>query len=84
MKKLLMVVAIAVIAVLLIGNSTKKKPTEWARYVVKSGDTVCGIAISVTPNEIDYRKTEDYIIEKNNIEKALLYPGDTILVPVYE
>lgn len=83
MKKIIFIAVVLIVAILLIGCSTKKKPTEWARYVVKSGDTVCDIAISVTPNEIDYRKTEDYIIEKNNIERALLYPGDTILVPVY-
>ncbi len=84
MKKFLMVVAIIFIAVLLIGNNTKKEPTEWSEYVVHSGDTVYGISNIITPNDIDYRKTEHYIIEKNNIENAMIYPGQTIFVPVYE
>lgn len=83
MKKILMVVAIVVVAVLLIGNSTKKEPTEWTEYVVHRGDTVCDIAISIS-HDMDYRETEYYIIAKNNIEKAMIHPGQTILVPVYE
>ena len=84
MKKFLMVIAIIFIAFLLIGNSKSKEPTEWKEYVVHSGDTVYGIANHITPNDIDYRKTEHYIKEKNHIENAMIYPGQTILVPVYE
>ena len=84
MKKILMVVAIIFIAVLLIGNKTDKEPTEWSEYVVHSGDTVYGISNIITPNDIDARKTKHYIIEKNNIKYAMIYPGQTILVPVYE
>lgn len=84
MKKLLMLIAIVIITLLLIGNIIKKESTEWAEYVVQSGDTVSGIAIGITPDDIDYRKTEHYIIKKNNIKNALLHPGQTIFVPVYE
>lgn len=84
MKKILMVVAIFVVAFLLIGNKTDKEPTEWSEYVVHSGDTVYGISNIITPNDIDARKTEHYITEKNNLENAMIYPGQTILVPVYE
>lgn len=83
MKKLLIGIAILFIAGSLIGNA-KKEPTEWQAYVVHSGDTVYGIANLITPNDIDYRKTEHYIRKKNNIENAMIYPGQTILVPVYE
>lgn len=83
MKKLLMVVAILFIVGSLIGNA-QKAPTEWQEYVVHSGDTVYGISTRITPNDIDYRKTEHYIKEKNHIENAMIYPGQTILVPVYE
>ena len=84
MKKFLMVIAIVFVVVLLIGHKTDKEPTEWSEYVVNSGDTVYGISNIITPNDVDYRKTEHYIIEKNNIENAMIYPGQTILVPVYE
>lgn len=84
MKKFLMVIAIVVVAVLLIGNKTDKEPTEWSEYIVHSGDTVYGISNIITPNDMNYKKTEHYIIEKNNIENAMIYPGQIILVPVYE
>lgn len=86
MKKVISKVVI-VASIVAIGISIAngwKMPTEWSEYAVRSGDTVCGIAIRITPNDKDYRKTEYYIEEKNNIEKAMIYPGQTILIPVYE
>ncbi len=59
-------------------------PTEWSEYVVRSGDTVCNISIGITPESEDYRNAEYWIEKKNNIEEAKVYPGQTILVPVYE
>ena len=84
MKKFLMLVLLCFVAIVLIGSFTKKESVEWMEYEVESGDTVCDLAIRFTPNHIDYRKTEYYIIKKSNIEDALLHPGQTILVPVYE
>lgn len=66
----------------IIGNWTM--PTEWSEYVVGVGDTVCEISMSVTPESEDYRNTEYWIAKKNGIENAKVYPGQTILVPVYE
>ena len=85
MKKIILgtVVIFSIIALAGCFN-TDKEPTEWSEYVVNSGDTVYGISNIITPNDVDYRKTEHYIIEKNNIENAMIYPGQTILVPVYE
>lgn len=85
MKKIILSAVIISSIIALAGCfNTEKEPTEWSEYVVHSGDTVCGIAISITPDDIDYRKTEHYIIEKNNIENVMIYPGQAILVPVYE
>ena len=85
-KKVLLSCGIILISMLLIGNSISKskKPTEWTSYTVQSGDTVYGIAKSITPNSNDYRYAEYYIIEENNIENAMIHPGQVILVPVYE
>lgn len=84
MKKFLMVIAIAFVVVLLLGTSTKKEPADWTEYVVCSGDTVYDISIGITPITDDYRRTEYYIIQKNNVKNVLIYPGQTILIPVYE
>ncbi len=84
MKKIIFIAVVILVAILLIGCNAKKEPTKWGEYVVHSGDTVCDIAIGITPNGIDYRETEYYITEKNNIKNAMIHPGHTILVPVYE
>lgn len=84
MKKLILIAIIIVLIILLIGCSTNQEPTEWSEYVVRRGDTVCDISMDITPNTKDYRETQYYIKEKNNIENAIIYPGQTILVPVYE
>ena len=84
MKKLLILLAIVIATLLLIGNIVKKEATVWEEYVVESGDTIYGIAQSITPNDMDYRKTEYDITKVNNIKNALLHPGQTIFVPVYK
>lgn len=85
MKKIILgtVVVFSIIALAGCFN-TEKEPTEWSEYVVHSNDTVYGISNIITPNDMDYRNTEYYIIEKNAIENAMIYPGQIILVPVYE
>lgn len=84
MKKRLMIIAIILVGTLLICNHASGKPCEWTEYVVQEGDTVCGIAISITPKGKDYRHAQNYILKTNNIENAIIYPGQVILVPVYE
>ena len=82
MKKIILISSI-VIALMVCFNANKM-PAEWSEYVVGYGDTVCDIAIDITPNDKDYREAEYWITKKNNIEMAMIYPGQTILVPVYE
>lgn len=82
MKKIILISSIVI--ALSVCFNTSKEPTEWSEYVVGYGDTVYDISMSVTPDGKDYREAEYYILEKNNIEKATIYPGQTILVPVYE
>lgn len=85
MKKIILsiVILFSVIAIMVHFN-TPKEPTAWTEYIVCSGDTICGISQSITPDNKDYREAEYYITKKNNIEKAMIYPGRTILIPVYE
>lgn len=85
MKKIILgtVVIFSIIALAGCFN-TEKEPTEWKEYVVHSGDTVSSISNNITPDDMNYKRTEHYITEKNNIENAMIYPGQTILVPVYE
>ena len=85
MKKVLlsMIILFSLIAVMTHFN-TPKEPAEWTEYIVCNGDTICDISQSITPDNKDYRETKYYIIEKNNIKNAMIFPGQILLVPVYE
>ena len=83
MRKILGILVI-VIAVMLLMGLRKSEPTEWREYKVRSGDTVSSIAVKITPNSEDYRDNMYYIIEKNEIENGMIFPGQVILVPVVE
>ncbi len=85
MKKIIFSVVFISFLILFVGCFNENtEPAEWREYVVSSGDTVCDISIDITPNNVDYRSTQYYIKEKNNIENSMIYPGQTILVPIYE
>ena len=83
MRKILGILVV-VIAVMLLMGLRKSEPTEWREYVVHPGDTVSSIAVEITPNSEDYRDNMHYIIDKNEIENGMIFPGQVILVPVVE
>ena len=83
MRKILGILVV-VIAVMLLMGLRKSEPTEWREYVVHSGDTISSIAVEITPNSEDYRDNMRYIIDKNEIENGMIFPGQVILVPVVE
>ena len=84
MKKAIVIGVIVIAVMLIMGARRKQPPSEWREYVVHSGDTVSSIAIQITPNSEDYRDSMNYIIEKNEIENGMIFPGQVILVPVVE
>ena len=85
MKKIIAAILIAVIAVFLAGTrKPRDKPILWEEYTVKSGDTVSEISLEITPVEEDWRYTVYYINEKNEIKNSMIYPGQVLLVPVWE
>ena len=85
MKRIILsTVIIASLLMMVVYFNTPKEPNGWREYVVNSGDTVCDISIDITPEGEDYRYTQHCIMEKNNIANAMINPGQTILVPVYE
>ena len=85
MKKIILclIIIYSIVAVATLFN-TPKEPTEWTEYIVCDGDTLYDISQSITSDNQDYRETEYYISKKNNIENAMIYSGQTILIPVYE
>ena len=83
MKRIALVIVIVITAILLMGTvKVEKKPRVWKSYEVKKGDTLFKIALESTPKGEDYRDLVYYIIEKNGIKNATIYPGEVLLVPV--
>lgn len=85
MKKIILSVVIlfSLIAVMVRFN-TPEEPTAWKEYIVCSGDTLFDISQSIASDDRDCKETEYFIKKKNNIENAMIFPGQTIFVPVYE
>ena len=84
MKKCLMAVATILTVMLAINNNLNREPKKWEDYIVRSGDTVYDVAISITPVGGDYRDIQHCILEKNDIINGMIYPGQVILIPVCE
>lgn len=85
MKK---IIPIATILCLVVGLAvyfhTEPETVVWSEYTVSDGDTLCEISQRITPNTEDYRETQYYITEKNNLESAMIYTGQKLLIPCGE
>lgn len=84
MKKYIAIAAIIAAALLIAGSKIRDKPTGYDTYIVSCGDTVCGIAQRITPENIDYRHTVQIIADKNSLEDYAIYPGQELCVPEWE
>ena len=82
MKKIILIaVALCLVVVVAVHFKTESETIVMKEYTVRDGDTLCDISKSITPNSEDYRKTQRYIIEKNNLENAIIYPEQVITIP---
>lgn len=85
MKK---IISIAIVLCLVVGLAMyfRREPETivWEEFTVSEGDTLCEISQSITPDTEDYRETQHYITEKNNLESAMIYPGQKLLIPCDE
>ena len=85
MKKIIPIVAVlCLVVVLAVYFRPKPEIIDWEEYVVSGGETISDISQGITPNSEDYRETQHYIIEKNNLENKNIYPGQEILIPSKE
>jgi LysM repeat protein len=53
-----------------------------ADYWVNSGDTLWSIAEQVAPEDTDVRAVVAEIRNLNDLESSLIYPGQSLLVPI--
>lgn len=58
------------------------KPT-YSEIIVESGDTLWNLAKEFGPTDKDVREVVYEICKVNDISADSIYPGQTILIPVY-
>ncbi|CCJ33826.1 MULTISPECIES: cell division suppressor protein YneA [Caloramator] len=84
-KKLL---AVALILIILIipfykkANSQSQSKINYIYVTVESGDTLWKIAKKHKTDKQDIRKLVYEIRKANNLESLIIYPGQTIKVPI--
>lgn len=62
-------------------NSYGDVETEYIDVLIEAGESIWSIADEYTPNNRDIRLTISLMVEINNIESDVIYPGDFIKVP---
>lgn len=85
MKKTISIaIVLCFVLALVVYFNPEPETLVWSEYTVCDGDTLCDISKTITPNSEDYRETQYYIIKKNNLENAMIYPEQKILIPFEE
>lgn len=74
----------AAVIVLLICGSRAKPAYSVESYGIDYGDTLWNIAEEYKPNSISYSEYIDTLYKINDGLTAEIYPGQAILIPVYE
>jgi len=79
----MLVLAGAVIAVFFLLTSADAEVVQPppVTHVVEPGDSLWDLAKSVAPDGADVRRVVDAIFELNQLEDAIIYPGQRILLP---
>jgi LysM repeat protein len=81
---LVIISTMLVALVLLLASSVMAAGPEpmTADYWVNSGDTLWSIAEQVAPEDTDVRAVVAEIRNLNDLESSLIYPGQSLLVPI--
>lgn len=84
LARVLLIGLFVIVVILIIGAKCSNKPIAYTQYTVSAGDTLYGISMEITPNDIDWRRTSYQIQKDNEIENCLVKVGQVLTVPVYE
>ena len=84
-RRTLFFFGLGIIVILLCGSlSARGQPKDVREYQIGQGDTLWGIAEECKPNDVTYREYIDMLYKLNDGLSAEIYPGEVILVPVWE
>lgn len=80
-RLLVLLIALASAVLLFSARVSADQPEVVATHVVSQGDTLWGIAAEATPAGEDVRATLGHIRELNDLDGAMILPGQRLLVP---
>jgi len=63
-------------------DASGKEPIDYIEVSVNAGDTLWNIAEYHGPEDVDIREVVYLIAEANDIKNNMIYPGDTLMIPV--
>ena len=84
LRRCIFFLAVGIAVILLCGAFSARGQPQVQEYDTVQGDTLWGIAKEHKPNSMSYRKYITYLYKLNDGLTAEIYPGERILVPVYE
>ena len=92
MKKIMILILTTIIVIFssiaVFGRSEKsfenKNEVYYDLVEVSKGDTIWSIASEYSNENITTKQYVDCIIEFNNMKNCNIYPGENIVVPVYD
>jgi len=62
----------------------KMSEVEYKPVYIKEGDTLWSISKEYLIDDMDIRQYIDEVIRYNNLESAMIKPGQVILMPIYD
>lgn len=81
-KRFALMVAVLILITCLCSYAACKPSYEVCEVTVCEGDSIWSIADAYTDESEDIRKVIHNIRELNGLEDAVVYPGDTLLIPL--
>lgn len=78
----ILIAALTIISVPIIVKAKGTQESQYITVVVRSGDTLWDIASEYTGSNKDVRETIYNIKKTNNMDGAMLVPGQELLIPV--
>jgi len=85
MKMALLILSTIILAVFITGivmaQDMNSNEVNYVQVIVKEGDTLWNIAKPFYNGKNDFREFIDDIRELNNLEQAIIYPGQTLNIP---